>query len=113
MASFDKITIEVFNFLGFPLEVEAVGNTQTIFDTGTTQIVGDPKGIKQFYDLLKPHGAKSAPQYGAGIYTSTWASSSADHMAYNVLLYHSPLRLQHSHLYLCRREANQYFSRVI
>jgi hypothetical protein len=113
MASFDKITIEVFKFLGFPLEIEAVGNTQTIFDTGTTQIVGDPKGIEQFYNLLKPYGAKSAPQYGDGIYTSTSASSFANQMSYDILLYHSPLQLQHSHLCLCRREESQYFSRII
>jgi cathepsin D len=53
-----------------------VGKTQTIFDTGTTQIIGDPKGIKQFYALLRFYGAKPAPQYGEGIYTSTWTVGS-------------------------------------
>ena len=47
----------------------------TIFDTGTTQIIGDPAGIEDFFTpLVLFYGAEPAPQYGAGIYTSTWAS---------------------------------------
>ena len=51
-----------------------VGKTDAIFDTGTTQIVGDPEGIEQFYAPLIPYGALLAPEYGDGIYTSTRAS---------------------------------------
>ena len=56
--------------LGSPVQV--VGLTEAVFDTGTAQIVGDPDGIEQFYAPLKPFGAGPAPQYGDGIYTSTW-----------------------------------------
>jgi hypothetical protein len=57
--------------LGFSFPV--VGKTETIFDTGTTQILGDPVGINAFFAALSPSGAKPAPEYGDGIYTSTWA----------------------------------------
>jgi hypothetical protein len=49
--------------------VQVVGLTETIFDTGTLQIIGDPDGIERFYAPLKRFGAKLA---GDGIYTSTW-----------------------------------------
>jgi cathepsin D len=58
--------------------VEAVGLTETIFDTGTSLIVGDPEGIERFYAPLHVYGARSAPEYGDGTYTSTCASSTAD-----------------------------------
>ena len=52
-----------------------VGKTAAIYDTGTTQIVGDPASIESFYEpLILFYGAESAPQYGDGIYTSTSAS---------------------------------------
>ena len=55
--------------------MEVVGETKTIFDTGTTQIIGDPARIEDFFTpLVLFYGAEPAPQYGAGIYTSTWAS---------------------------------------
>jgi len=63
-ASFDKITVTV---AGIPMPV--VGQTETIFDTGTTQIVGDPKGIERLYAPLLIYGAMPAPEYGDGIYT--------------------------------------------
>ena len=55
----------------FGSAVRVVGLTEAIFDTGTTQILGDPDGIERFYAPLKRFGAKPAPQYGDGIYTST------------------------------------------
>ena len=65
--------------------MEVVGETKTIFDTGTTQIIGDPAGIEDFYTpLVLFYGAEPAPQYGAGIYTSTWAGNVADPMPHNI-----------------------------
>jgi len=64
-ASFDKATVTV---AVIPLQV--VGETAAIYDTGTTQIVGDPAGIKKFYEPLELlYGAKYAPELGDGIYT--------------------------------------------
>jgi hypothetical protein len=52
-----------------------VGKTAAIYDTGTTQFVGDPDSIKRFFEPLELfYGAQYAPQYGAGIYTSTSTS---------------------------------------
>lgn len=50
-----------------------VGSTAAIFDSGTTQIVGDPKGIAKFFKSIK--GAKSASKYGEGVYTSAFSST--------------------------------------
>jgi len=44
-----------------------VGNTEAIFDTGTTLIVGDKHGISKLFAPIL--GAQSAPQYGPGLYT--------------------------------------------
>ncbi len=44
-------------------------NIDAIFDTGITQIIGDPGRIKQFYVVLEPSGAKVAPEYGDVNYT--------------------------------------------
>lgn len=60
-----------------------VGQTETIFDTGTTQIIGDPDGIERLYAPLLPFGAMAAPQYGDGIYTSTWVNT-ADQPPHNI-----------------------------
>ncbi|KAI0061612.1 Asp-domain-containing protein [Artomyces pyxidatus] len=46
---------------------KAVSSTAAILDTGTTQIVGDQTGIAAIHKQIS--GAKSAPQYGDGIYT--------------------------------------------
>lgn len=59
-------------------------NIDAIFDTGITWIVGDSGRIEQFYAALEPYGAKHAPEYGDGIYTSTWSSGFADQLLYNV-----------------------------
>ena len=67
---------------GIPIPV--VEQTDAIYDTGTTQIVGDPIGIQQFYALLFAFGARPAPQYGEGIYTSTLISSAADEPPHNI-----------------------------
>jgi uncharacterized membrane protein len=65
--------------------VPVVGKTETIFDTGTTLIVGDMVGIQQLYIALVPFGALPAtPLDGVGLYTSTWASSAADQAPHNV-----------------------------
>ena len=58
--------------------MDVIGTTSAIFDTGTTLIVGDPAGIERFYAPLMVYGAIPAPEYGDGIYTSTWASSVSD-----------------------------------
>ena len=51
-----------------------VGRTATIFDSGTTQIVGDPKSIAKFFKPIK--GAKAASkEYGEGSYTSAFSST--------------------------------------
>ena len=47
---------------------EVLGSTPAIFDTGTTQILGDSDGIKKLFE--KVPGAQSAPQFGDGTYTS-------------------------------------------
>jgi len=44
-----------------------VGSTAAIFDTGTTQIVGDPTGIAAIFSSIS--GAQAAPQLGDGVYT--------------------------------------------
>jgi hypothetical protein len=59
-------------------------NIDAIFDTGITWIVGDSDRIEQFYAALEPYGAQHAPEYGDGIYTSTWSGGSADQQLYNV-----------------------------
>ena len=69
--------------LGTTAPVPVLGKTNAIFDTGTTQIVGDPAGIQKFFARLEQYGAKSDPQYGDGIYTSTWARSAADRMPHD------------------------------
>ncbi|KAH9984825.1 acid protease [Russula vinacea] len=64
-ASFDKITVTID---GDPREV--VGQTEAVFDTGTTMIIGDPVGIEQFYAPLLAVGAQPLPpQNGVGFYT--------------------------------------------
>ena len=50
-----------------------VKRTATIFDSGTTQIVGDPDGIANLFRAIP--GAQSAPQYGDGAYTSAFFSA--------------------------------------
>ena len=64
MASFEKIAV-------WGTSAPLVGNTKAIFDTGTTMIVGDPDGIKRLYDPLQFFGARYAPEYGDGLFTST------------------------------------------
>ena len=61
-----------------------MGNTQTIFDTGITMIVGDPVGISKLYAPIV--GALPAPEYGVGLYTSTSSSSSVAHRRPGVLI---------------------------
>jgi hypothetical protein len=64
---------------GVPLPV--VGQTEAIYDTGTTQIVGDPEGIRQLYAPLLVYGAQPDSD---GLYTSTWTGSAADQAPPNV-----------------------------
>jgi cathepsin D len=45
-----------------------MGRTAAIFDTGTTQILGDPGSIAKMFEAIS--GAKSAPSYGIDLYTS-------------------------------------------
>lgn len=74
------------------LPVPVVGQTKAIFDTGTTQIVGDPMGIEQLYAPLYMYGARSA---GDGLYTGTSASIIADQpeKSHNIFLHYSPMQL--------------------
>ncbi|KAI0280403.1 acid protease [Russula aff. rugulosa BPL654] len=58
LASFNSICVN-----GAPV----VEHTATIFDSGTTQIVGDPAGIANLFEAID--GAQSASQYGEGAYT--------------------------------------------
>jgi hypothetical protein len=56
-----------------------VGRTLTIFDTGTTLIIGDPAGVEAFYRPLRRYGADLAlVQNGISIYISTWPGSAAN-----------------------------------
>jgi hypothetical protein len=48
--------------------VKVVEKKTAIFDTGLSQIIGDPDGIAKLFSGIK--GAKLAPQYGAGTYIS-------------------------------------------
>jgi len=57
-ASFDSISVN---------GKTVVGNTAVIFDTGSTQIVGNSAGIASLFNSIS--GAQPAPQYGLGIYT--------------------------------------------
>ncbi|TFY81196.1 hypothetical protein EWM64_g2817 [Hericium alpestre] len=45
----------------------ALSRMAAIVDTGTTQLIGDPDTVKSIYSQIS--GAKSASQYGDGIYT--------------------------------------------
>jgi hypothetical protein len=51
-----------------------VAKTTAIFDTGTTQILGDADGISNLFAQIP--GAEPAPQY-AGAYTSAYLQSNA------------------------------------
>ncbi|KAI0292907.1 acid protease [Russula brevipes] len=44
-----------------------IGNTAAIFDTGTTEIVGDPAGIQKLFQSIS--GAQAAPELGPGSFT--------------------------------------------
>jgi hypothetical protein len=68
-----------------------VGNTAAIYDTGTTQIIGDSAGIAKLFKSIS--GAHLAPQHGPGVYTSalTSVATRPKHAVYLVSL--SPLRL--------------------
>ena len=61
LASFDSISVN-----GAPV----VESAAAIFDSGTTQIVGDPTGIGKLFEAID--GAQPAPQLGEGAYTSTF-----------------------------------------
>ena len=70
-----------------------VENTAAIFDTGTSQIIGDPDSIANLFGAID--GAQSA---SGGTYTSAFSSHlSADIFVY--LQFLSPLHAGHSHLY--------------
>jgi hypothetical protein len=43
-----------------------------IFDSGTTEIVGDAAGIAKLFEAID--GAQPAPQLGEGAYTSTFSN---------------------------------------
>ena len=87
-----------------------IGKRKAVFDTGTSAIVGDPAGIKEFYKQV--HGAK--PMMNGRRYLSTWTVLLIDTARRLIsYVYHSPMRLQHFHLGLCWKEGSQDFSRFI
>jgi hypothetical protein len=47
---------------------EVVAHTEAIFDTGTTQLVGDRHTISKFFENIP--GSKPAPELDDGAYTS-------------------------------------------
>ncbi len=49
-----------------------LGNRATIFDTGTTGIIGDPASIATLFAAI--NGSQPAPQLGEGLYTSAFSS---------------------------------------
>lgn len=51
-----------------------VESTAAIFDSGTTEIVGDPASIAKLFGAID--GAQSAPQQGEGAYTGAFSSTS-------------------------------------
>lgn len=60
-------------------------NFEAIFDTGSTMIVGDHRGIKMLYNKLSSFGTDWSPKYyGDGMYTSTWDGIAADQPPHNV-----------------------------
>ena len=50
-----------------------VESTAAIFDSGTTQIIGDPAGIAKLFGAID--GAQPAPQLGEGAYTGAFSSA--------------------------------------
>ena len=50
-----------------------VGSTAAIFDSGTTNIIGDSTGIAKLFEAID--GAQLAPQFGEGTYTSAFSSA--------------------------------------
>ena len=49
-----------------------LGSTAAIFDTGTTEILGDSASIAKLFAEIS--GSKPAPQLGDGAYTSAFSS---------------------------------------
>jgi hypothetical protein len=74
-----------------------VGSTTAIFDTGSTQIIGDPTGIAKLFDSIS--GAQSAPHLGDGVYTSAFSNATIGWHLFMYLEYPSPLLVRHPHLY--------------
>ena len=52
---------------------QVLGSTATIFDSGTTLILGDPICVAKLFEAV--NGAQLAPQLGEGIYTSAFSSA--------------------------------------
>jgi cathepsin D len=50
-----------------------VGQTEAIFDTGASQIIGDPNGISRIFARID--GAREAPDVGPGAYTGMLSSA--------------------------------------
>lgn len=67
------------------------GKSAAIFDTGTTQILGDPGSIAKMFEAIS--GAKSAPSYDIDLYTSALCCIASQSIEYQFLLL-SPLQLQ-------------------
>ena len=68
------------------LPVLGLKNVDAIFDTGTTLILGDPAGIKDFFAPLELfYGAEEVPN-SPGYYSSTWATPAADQMLQQYLI---------------------------
>ena len=64
LASFNGISVS---------GTSVVGDQPAIFDTGTTDIIGDPDGIAALFEAID--GAQPAPELGEGLYTSTFSGA--------------------------------------
>jgi hypothetical protein len=59
-----------------------VGKTAAIFDTGTTQILGDPDSITKMFEAIS--GAKPASSYDIGLYTSALCCVASQSITYQI-----------------------------
>ena len=69
------------------LPVPGLQNINAIFDTGTTLILGDPAGIKDFFAPLVLSSGAEPVSDSPGYYSSTWANLAADQPSQQFLIY--------------------------
>ena len=59
-----------------------VGQTAAIFDTGTTQILGDPGSIATMFEAIS--GAESTSKYDIDLYTSALCCVASQSITYRI-----------------------------